>query len=65
MVTCVTLDIQPIPILVLPHLNKAEGCTMKYGKALMINMGYLLLIIQTGIPFSPLTMLQGTGQHKS
>ena len=65
MVSYVTLGILPIPILVLPHLNKAENCTMKYGKPLMMNMGYLPLIIPTGIPFSLLIMLQGTGQHKT
>ena len=52
-------------ILVLPHLNKAESCTIKYGRVLLMNMGSLLLIIPTGIPFSLLIMHQGTGQHRN
>ena len=38
---------------------------MKYDEIMMKSMGYSLLIIPIVIPFSPLIMLQGTGQHKT
>ena len=60
---CNLIGTLPTPILVVPHLNRAVSYFMKYGKIMMMTMGYSLLIIPIVVPFFLLTMPQGTGQH--
>ena len=60
----VTLGTLPTPILVVPHLNRAESYFLKFGKIMMMIMGYSLLIIPIVVPFFLLTMPKETCQHE-